>query len=366
MAAPQARHLVGWIAIAALWAASFAAGQDAVALDQQLVQLYRDNAAAVVRVKIATQELDENGKLHTALLVLSGFFITHEGRVLTNAGENNATARATRIWIEKDGLSFLAELIGSDARSNIALLQAVKLPEKFGVIAVPETDDLPPAGSIILAITSPLDFDPSPATGLITGFESYFSENVFPFTYLRVNIPGGPGEGGSPVLNLGGQLVGVEVASVPQVRSSYVVPARALRRLIDDFATAGRVTYGTLPVEFAEYPDSLNVSRQVVISEVVPESSAARAGLRVGDIVRRLGVSPVRRIHDVRDAVFFARVGQHLVMEVEREGRRMEFALLVEAKPDSSPAATANPASSPAASAVGAPPAPVIAAPGNS
>lgn len=318
-----------------------AAGQSPAA-PASIVDLYRETAPAVVRVKVAIEELDENGKPRTSLQILSGFFITREGRVLTNSA-----AQASRVWIEKDGLSYLAENIGSDPRTNIGLLQVVKLPEKFGIIPLPASDEPLPVGMEVVAVTSPLEFDPSPAAGLITGYESEFSSYHFPVTYLRINIPGYPGEGGSPVLDRQGRLVGIAVASLPEVRASYVVPARALARIVEDLAAHGRVLYGALPVEFSEGPDAQNVSRQVFIASVVPGSSSARAGLRAGDIVRRLGSATVHRINDVRDAIFYARVGQFVVMEIEREGRRMEFALQVEARPDAAPPA-APPAVSPA------------------
>lgn len=296
-------------------------------LEERLVSAHEAFAKAVVRVKAVTEELDASGK--PTRWVSSGFFIDREGRVVTNLA---TTAAPSRVWIEQNGLPYLAELVGFDPITDLALLQLVKLPERFGVIPIEDAAKKLPVGSLALAITSPLEFDPTPFLGLVAGYESYFTSFRFPFTYMRVTIPAGPGENGSPVLSLHGKLAGISVASLPDVRSSYLVPARALARIVADLSALGRVAYSDLPIDFVEKPDAANLNRQVVVAGVKPDSSAARADVRTGDIVRLLGTDPVRTIHDVRDALFYARPGEFISLEVEREGRRIPFALPLEEK----------------------------------
>jgi S1-C subfamily serine protease len=329
------------VAVVLAWGAANAAGGETEPLEQRLVRLFADNAAAVVRVKVAAESTDADVK--PTVLVDTGFFISREGRVLTTF---RTSARPSRIWVEKDGVESLAELVGADSRTNIGLLQVRKLPEHFGVIPVevpeepnpagsPNVDGRLPIGSLVVSISNPLELDVTPTLGLVAGFESFFSEeHQFPFTYMRVSVPVGRGESGSPVLDMQGHLAGIAIASVAGSRWSYLVPARALARIVQDLSKDGRVNYGALPVDFGEFPDQANVTRRVIVSRVVPESSAARAGLRAGDVVRKLGAVPVHRIHDVRDALFFARPGEFIQMEVEREGRGIALALTVEAAPE--------------------------------
>jgi S1-C subfamily serine protease len=312
---------------------SFGAGAGAalpagpIDLESRLIALYEEHSNAIVRVKVATEDLDENGKPRISLLVFSGFFVSPEGLVLTNS---TATTQANRIWVEKNGLSYLAESIGNDPRTNVGLLQVLKLPRSFSHIPL-EIDSRPPKiGSIVMAITSPLDFNPTPSIGLVTGSESSFSNFVFPFTYLRVGIPGGPAEGGSPVLDLEGRLIGISVASVPEVRSSYVVPSRALARLHAQLKTTGSVRYGALPVEFSERPDRLNVAKEIYVSQVQPESSAGKAGLKEGDVLRAINEEPIQSVSQLRDAIFFAEIGSFLRLEINREDKILGFALPVE------------------------------------
>jgi serine protease Do len=207
----------------------------------------------------------------------------------------------------------------------------VRLPNDIDFIPIEEPSEKPPIGSIVMAISSPYGLSPSPTLGLVTGYESSFAEFEFPFSYLRSNIPIGPGELGFPVLSMEGKLVGISVASITGGRSSFIVPTKALNRIVEDFTLHGQVVYGTLPVSFRESEDSANSSIQVVVSEVRPGSSAARAGLHPGDVVRRIGTTTIKRMHDIRDALFFSQPGDYLPIQIDRGGRPLEWALPVEA-----------------------------------
>lgn len=306
-------------------------------------EIFRANAPAVVRVQAAIQSDSPSGRAPTRL-ICTGVFISKAGRVLTFAGEHNEVARASRIWIEKDGLPYLAQLVGSDPRSKIALLQAVKLPAGIDAIAVDAAPERPAVGSEVIAITAPLSIDdPSPSTGVLAGFESNFGDNVFPFSYARVTIPSGDAESGSPVFDVQGRLVGISVASLPQYNSSYLVPTRALARLVEALESGGQMSYTTLPIECDEHADTRTLTRQVVVGKVLPESAASRAGIRVGDTIRRIDGANIRRLHDYRDALFFAKGGQYLQLEIEREGRLITFQLPAEASVQESAPLTAPP-----------------------
>lgn len=291
-------------------------------------KLYAEHANSIVSVRIAVQRLNDRGKFENDLFAVSGFFISEEGHVLTFS---ESSVRGARIWVEKDGFSNLAEPIGWDPRTKIALLRLVRVPGNIDFIPIDGPADKPPIGSIVMGISSPYGLSPSPNLGLVTGYESAFAEFEFPFSYLRSNIPIGPAELGFPVLGMDGRLVGISVASITGGRSSFIVPTKALNRIVEDFTLHGQVVYGTIPVTFRESEDSANSAIQVVVSEVRPGSSAARAGLHPGDVVRRIGTTTIKRMHDIRDALFFAQPGDYLPIQIDRGGRPLEWALPVEA-----------------------------------
>jgi S1-C subfamily serine protease len=321
---------------------------DSFAIQEGLIKLYQEYASAVVRVNVLTEDLDENGKPSNFKLISSGFFISDTGRVLTNS---DAMSKAIRIWIEKDGLPYVAELIGYDSRTGVALLQVINLPKAFSHILLTHEKLPSPISTLVFAITSPLDFKPTPELGLINGFESNFSDISFPFTYTRMSISLSNGEIGSPVLDLSGNIVGITVADVPEVRSSYLVPVKALRKIVKDILKDGQVNYGTIPVTFAERPDSLNASKEVYVSSIVPNSSAQKAGLKVGDILQSIRGADIQCVEDIRDLVFYSEIGDFLIVEIKRGDGVLDFAISVEspdtaAKP-SSPVVEPEPAEEP-------------------
>ena len=305
--------------------------------------VFRAIAPAVVRVQAAIQSDTPTGRAPTRL-ICTGFFVTQGGRLLTFTGEHNEVARASRIWIEKDGLPYLAQLVGSDPRSKVALLQVVKLPAAFEVVALETGLERPEVGVPVWAVSVPLSIEAaSPSSGLLAGFESNFGDNVFPCSYARVTIPSGDAESGSPVLGADGNLVGMSVASLPQYSSSYLVPTRALARIMEELEASGRMVHPMLPIECDEHVDTRSLTRHIVVSRILPDSAASRAGIRVGDTILRIDGTTIRRLHDYRDAVFFAKPGQYHQLEIEREGRMVTFQLMAEAAVQESAPITAPP-----------------------
>ena len=296
-------------------------------LEKSFVQLYEAKSSAVVRVKVATRAEGESGNQEVALTVFSGFFISPDGLVLSNALPAEGV---TRLWIEKDGDSYLAEAVASDERSNVGLLQALNLPEEFGFIDLSGQQSKPPIGSISFAVTSPLDLAPSPAWGFVSGRESHFSDITFPFTYTRIGIPIGPAEGGSPFFDTSGRLLGVAVAALPDINSAYLVPTEPLRRIVGELQSKNAVTYGTLNLTFEERHDTTAGKNEVVIRSVASGSPADRSGLRPGDELVSLSDESIDSIDQVRDLLFFSETGVFLPIVIRRDGQMKEFALMLE------------------------------------
>lgn len=297
-------------------------------LEDTIVSLYQEKSDAVVRVKVATKSIDENGKKSTTLTVISGFFISDDGEVVTNA---IPTENVGRLWIVKNGVSHIAELIGTDAHSNISLIQTLNPPRSFSHLPLDSPPAKPRIGSFAFAVTSPLDFNPSPAWGFVTGFESQFAELTFPFTYTRISIPIGPAEGGSPIFNMNGELLGISVAALPDVNSGYIVPTNSLQRILSDLKSKGHTLYGTIPVSFEEKVGKKNLSKRVHIKSIETDSQAQKAGIKAGDIFLASGDIAITTVNQLRDLIFFMKPGEFLPMTIERDGAEIEFALLIEA-----------------------------------
>lgn len=306
-------------------------------LEERLVALYEEHNSAMVRVKAvyppdADAEAEGEDEL-PQVVIGSGFFISREGLIITNA---SIVFDPLRVWVEHEQIAYSAEVVGMDSRTNIAFLRTHRLPKDFSYFHLADRADLPPVGSFIMRLSMPLEFQASPNFGMVSGFESRFGERFFPCTYVRTTVPAGPGDGGSAYVDLTGRLLGIQVGSLPDVGSSYILPARAALRIRDDLLFSGAVTYGWIGFE-VELVSGVEFGRKLVLSEVFDDSPAAEVGLLEGDVLKQIGDYPIQSLDALRNAMFYTRVGQYVDVRVEREGEERRFSVQVDARPEDEP-----------------------------
>ncbi len=304
---------------------------DFFSLQRRVVELFEDNKDALVRVKAVYE--GEDGDDTPQMVVGSGFFISREGLILTNA---SIAYDPVRLWIEHRDIAYSADLIGADRATNLALLRVNTLPKSFRFLHLADSADIPPVGNFVIRISMPLEFSPTPEWGLISGHESRFGDRSFPTLYIRSSIPAGPGDGGSAYLDLNGRLVGIQVGSLPDIGSSYILPSRAALRIRDDLLFNQEVNYGWIGFEIRE-EISIAKGKRVVLTEVFEDSPADRAGLLAGDVILKIGDYSVATLDELRNAMFYTRVGQYSEVHVERDGERLRFNIRVAQRPDDEP-----------------------------
>jgi serine protease Do len=306
-------------------------------LQQRLVELFEENRGAMVRVHAAFAPKEEGNPAQE--IIGSGFFISRQGLVLTIASIVN---QPDRVWVEHRGVEYAAELVGLDRASNLALLRLDTQPEQFGFFHLADSADLPNVGQMVVRLSLPLNFDPSPRMGMVAGFESAYGGQLFPCKYMRVAMGAGPGEGGAAYLDLAGRLVGIHVFTLPEIDSSYVLPARAALRIRDDLLFSGEVSFGWMGFQVRE-ATSVADGRRLLLDTVDRESPAEAAGLLSGDVLLKIGDYGVREIDDLRNAMFYSRVGQFVEVEVRREGVVRTFTVKLAKRPANEPLQVVRP-----------------------
>jgi serine protease Do len=326
----------GWIAlwVGAWFSASLlcvqASSADALALQQRLVEVFEQNKDAVVRVKAAYRGPDEDGKAQVTLRVGTGFFISKEGHVLVSASRASG---ADRVWIEYKGKPYATESIGHDRVTNVSVLRVLELPEDFSIIRLDTNLPSPRLGSIAIAITCPLDFEPSPAMGLVTGMDKKLGNKVFPTEYIRTSIPVDAGQGGCPVLDINGQFIGMSVASIVELNASYCLPVGALARVRDDLMFSGHIIHSWMGFEVAEELGG-DSEDAVYLSTVIEAGPAAQAGLLQGDYLVSIAGHDIASVSDVPGAVFFTRANQFTTIVVKRDDELIEFSVKTLPRPE--------------------------------
>jgi serine protease Do len=257
----------------------------------------------------------------------SGFLISPDGYIMTNG---HVVQGAERIEVTlNDGRSFRGHLVGADSHSDVAL---VKIPGKgFPYLHFGNSDALQ-VGQWVVAIGSPYGLQSTVTAGIVSakgrtrvGITDYED-------FIQTDAAINPGNSGGPLLNLQGQVVGINSAIYSRnggsVGLGFAIPARLARGVEQQLRTTGTVRRGFLGVMIQGVTPALaqrfgaKTNRGVLIAEVSPGSPAAKAGLEVGDLVVKLDG---KQVHDAGS--FRNRIAQRM------PGSKVDLGLLRDGKP---------------------------------
>lgn len=268
----------------------------------------------------------------------SGFIISEDGYVISN---NHVIKDADEIIVRlSDRREFVAKLIGSDDRSDVALLKidANDLP----VVKLGTRYDLK-VGEWVLAIGSPFGFEHSATAGIVSAKgRSLPRENYVPFIQTDVAI--NPGNSGGPLFNLNGEVVGVNSQIFSRTGGfmglSFAIPINVAMNVADQLRTKGKVSRGWLGVLIQdvtrELAESFGMEKPegALIAKVLPDSPAEKAGFQVGDIVMSFAGKHVDRSSQLPPIVGSTRVGDEVPVEILREGKSQTLTVLIAELPE--------------------------------
>jgi serine protease Do len=289
----------------------------------------------------------------------SGFIISPDGYIISNyhvvQGADEIVVRTS------DRRDFLAKVIGSDKRSDIALLKinAKNLP----VVQIGSAKDLK-VGEWVLAIGSPFGFDHSATAGIVSAKgRSLPSENYVPFIQTDVAI--NPGNSGGPLFNMDGKVVGVNSQIYSRTGGfmglSFAIPIDVAMDVVDQLKTKGKVSRGWLGVliqdvtrELAE-TFGMGQPRGALVAQVLPRSPAEKAGLKPGDVILSYNGKPITSSSALPPMVGMSPVGKGAELEVLRRGKTVKLPIVIGELPDEEEAAApgGGGATKPAANRIG-------------
>ena len=249
------------------------------------------------------------------------------GHVLTN---HHVIEQADEILVTlHDGRELKAELLGADPETDVALLQ---IPAE-GLSAVPLADSNQlRVGDFVVAIGNPFGLNQTVTSGIVSalgrsglGIEGY--EN-----FIQTDASINPGNSGGPLVNLRGELVGINTAILApgggNVGIGFAIPvnmANAIKRQIVEFGGIQRGTFGISIQDLTtDLTRALRLppnSRGAVVSGVKTDSAAARAGVRTGDLIVSVNQQAIRNASHLSTQLALLRVGDLVSVEVIRDGR---------------------------------------------
>lgn len=316
--------LAGWL-VGALPA--HAAGQ-LEAMDREVSALYERSRDAIVRVHTQRRAVFPAAP---AWRVGTGFFVDGDGHLLTAA---TVVEAAEKCWIDWRGRKVAARILGQDPLTNLAVLEAAT-GEKVPFLKLGKSEELK-VGSLLIAIGYPFDQPSAPSVGFVQGFDIKCGARTFITSHIRADCRLQPGQGGGPVLNPRGEVVGVAIAAHLD-NQCYILPIHAAGKILGDILAHGAPQYGWVGLSVTERRISLAgdaaMQWEVFVEQVCSNTPAAIAGFREQDVLLRIGTNEVRRAADILNVMFHRRVGERVSLTVLRGGVTQEVRLVIGRRP---------------------------------
>ncbi|MGF6566014.1 serine endoprotease DegQ [Kosakonia cowanii] len=253
-----------------------------------------------------------------------------KGYVLTN---NHVINQAQKISVQlNDGREFDAKLIGGDDQSDIALLQ-LQNPSNLTQIAIADSDKLR-VGDFVVAVGNPFGLGQTATSGIVSalGRSGLNLEGLENFIQTDASI--NRGNSGGALLNLNGELIGINTAILApgggSVGIGFAIPSNMAQTLSHQLIQFGEIKRGLLGIKGTEMSAdiakafNLNVQRGAFVSEVLPNSGSAKAGIKSGDVIVSLNGKALNSFAELRSRIATTEPGAKVKLGLLRDGKPLD------------------------------------------
>lgn len=270
----------------------------------------------------------------------SGVIVDKKGYILTN---NHVVEGATKIQVQLNGgdtTRYTAKVVGTDQETDLAVLK-IETNRDLSVAKLGNSDGVN-VGDWVLAIGSPFGLKATVTAGIISAKDRGSVGGQFQ-RFLQTDAAINPGNSGGPLVDMAGEVIGINTAIVTQSNGyqgvGFALPSNTAVSTYNDLIAHGEVTRGSIGVSFQEEQSTnpivlkeLGAPYGIVIEGVEPGSPASRAGLKPGDVITQIDGNPVKTGSDLVDRITHTKVGSKVRISYVRDRKEVETNVTVEAR----------------------------------
>jgi serine protease Do len=257
----------------------------------------------------------------------SGFVISSDGYIVTN---NHVVEDVDSIKVAfEDGSEREAEIVGRDPKTDIALIR-VEADEPLFALPLGDSAAVRP-GEWVVAIGNPFGLEHTVTAGIVSAKHRIIGQGSYD-DYIQTDAAINPGNSGGPLINLGGEVIGINTAINPRANTiGFAVPINMAKQILPQLKARGSVTRGWLGVVIQHItPDltealDLEDDKGALVSKVVPDGPAAEAGIEHGDVIVEFDDQPIEDWNELPRVVAATPVGKKVKLVVLRDGKRKTF-----------------------------------------
>lgn len=259
----------------------------------------------------------------------SGFIISEDGYIVTNHHVVDGGEKV-EVQIGEDE-TYIATIVGSDAKVDLALLK-IKGKRKFTALAFGNVDNLR-IGNWVLAIGNPFRLKHTVTAGIVSAKERNIGRGNYD-NYIQTDASINPGNSGGPLVNMRGEVVGINTAIITRTGESagigMAIPADMAQNIITQLRETGKVSRGWLGVQIQKVTPmiatglGLKKPRGALVAMVTPDSPAKDAGLATGDVIVTLNGKGIHDFHELPIKISQMRPGTTVHLSLVRNGKTLK------------------------------------------
>lgn len=268
----------------------------------------------------------------------SGFIIASDGVILTNA---HVVDGAKKIIVKLgDKREFEARVVGKDSPTDVAVLKIV-VRENLPTIGLGDSDHLE-VGEWVMAVGNPFGLDNSVSSGIVSGKGRHIGEAYD--RLIQTDAPLNPGSSGGPLINLDGEVVGINKAMVSEsggsIGISFATPINSVKEILPQLQSKGKVTRGWAGLAIQEMnaalADTLGLDKPsgALVASVVRGGPADRGGIKPGDVITEFDGKTVSDALDLPIWIARTPIAKQVRLKVQRDRREIRLNLTVAELPE--------------------------------